>query len=141
MEYIPFAMPNTKPGTCCKCNGSGQYQFGGAVVNGVYTGKTGKCFGCGGTGKQSRTDINRNRAYNGEFKNMAKRDHSRDCTRVAARNRPCNCGSGFDWYEIVDARGIFVTFACERCHDDKVKGYRPEVFQDPNYDTFGDSVD
>lgn len=32
-----------------------------------------------------------------------------------------------------DARGIFLTYTCDRCHDDKMRGYRPDVLTDPNY--------
>ena len=41
---------------CYKCAGSGLYYFGGMVLNGVYTGKTGPCFGCGGDGQQDDAD-------------------------------------------------------------------------------------
>ena len=47
--------------TCYKCGGSGLYYFGGPVVNGVYQGKTGPCFGCGGDGQQ--TDDDRRRCH------------------------------------------------------------------------------
>jgi DnaJ-class molecular chaperone len=59
-----FAVPNATPGRCAKCNGSGVYRWGGAVVNGVFKGKEGSCHSCGGTGRQTRTDIARNMAYN-----------------------------------------------------------------------------
>lgn len=42
--------------TCWKCSGSGLFYFGGPIVNGVYQGKTGPCFGCEGTGQQSNED-------------------------------------------------------------------------------------
>ncbi len=57
-----FAMPAERPGICPKCNGSGQYRWG-AVVNGQPK-HSGQCHSCRGTGKQSRADIERNRAYN-----------------------------------------------------------------------------
>jgi hypothetical protein len=59
-----FSVPNAAPGVCAKCNGSGVFKFGGAVVNGVFTGKTGTCYSCGGTGHQTKKDIGRNNAYN-----------------------------------------------------------------------------
>jgi len=46
---------------CWKCGGSGLYYFGGAVVNGVYIGKTGDCFACEGKGEQ--TDADRLRCF------------------------------------------------------------------------------
>ena len=42
--------------TCHKCLGSGLYYFGGAVVNGSYTGQTGPCYACQGKGKQTDDD-------------------------------------------------------------------------------------
>jgi DnaJ-class molecular chaperone len=57
-----FSIPNDKPGTCAKCRGSGLYQWG-ACVNGKMT-HSGPCHSCRGTGKQSKTDIKRNHAYN-----------------------------------------------------------------------------
>lgn len=47
----------------CQCAGSGLYYSGGGVENGVYTGKTGPCFGCHGKGWQSRADVIRNQTY------------------------------------------------------------------------------
>jgi len=41
---------------CYKCLGSGLYYMGGAVVNGVYTGKTGECYACRGKGEQTDED-------------------------------------------------------------------------------------
>lgn len=49
--------------TCHKCGGSGLYYFGGAVVNGVYTGQTGDCYACGGKGKQDDGDRVRCHGY------------------------------------------------------------------------------
>lgn len=46
----------------------------------------------------------------------------------------CNCGSGKQAYEVNDARGIFICYACEDCEKEKTKGYRPEVLADPNYE-------
>lgn len=48
--------------------------------------------------------------------------------------KPCRCGSGEPRHEIHDARGIFVTFACSSCEKEKLKGYRPEIFTNSNYD-------
>jgi DnaJ-class molecular chaperone len=59
-----FAIPNAAPGKCAKCNGSGTYRWGGAVVNGKFTGKEGPCYSCKGTGEQTNNDISRNNAYN-----------------------------------------------------------------------------
>ena len=57
-----FSQPNDKPGTCCKCKGTGVYGWG-AQINGKMQ-HSGKCFSCGGSGKQSAKQIKRNEAYN-----------------------------------------------------------------------------
>ena len=49
--------------------------------------------------------------------------------------RPCSCGSGLESQEILDARGIYICRVCDQCRDAKLKGYRPEVLTDPNYET------
>ena len=48
---------------CFKCSGSGKFYSGGMVLNGVYTGKVGPCYGCRGKGWQSPSDKARNRVY------------------------------------------------------------------------------
>jgi len=40
-----------------------------------------------------------------------------------------------DRYLKYDARGIPVTTVCEKCEEEKLKGYRPEIFTDANYGT------
>lgn len=47
--------------------------------------------------------------------------------------KPCPCGSGLPRFEIVDARGIFCTFACDKCEAAKRAKYRPAIFSDPQY--------
>ena len=42
--------------------------------------------------------------------------------------KPCNCGSGQDRYELVDAAGIFCTFVCTKCEDRKKKAFDPRIF-------------
>ncbi len=49
------------------------------------------------------------------------------------RERKCNCGSGLIRREVVDARGIFVAFVCDKCEREKLKGYRRDIFTDSNY--------
>ena len=48
--------------------------------------------------------------------------------------RPCPCGSGLDSCWQYDARGIELCRTCDKCHDEKMKRYRPEVLSDSNYD-------
>jgi hypothetical protein len=49
--------------------------------------------------------------------------------------RPCHCGSGLEREARFDARGIFLTYVCEKCVEEKLGRYRPEVLTDPNYYT------
>ena len=47
--------------------------------------------------------------------------------------RECSCGSG-EWPEAArDARGIFISYVCSRCRRERLQGYRPEIFTDPQY--------
>ena len=46
----------------------------------------------------------------------------------------CPCGSGEYPDAISDARGIFVAYVCDKCRQEKLKGYRPEIFTDGNYE-------
>jgi hypothetical protein len=49
------------------------------------------------------------------------------------RIRDCPCGSGKDRWPNSDARGIFLCFTCDDCHDAKMAKYRPEVLTDADY--------
>ncbi len=57
-----LAQPNSKPGECGKCRGTGEYTWGG-TINGKSRHR-GQCHSCGGTGEQTRRDIARNETYN-----------------------------------------------------------------------------
>ena len=48
--------------------------------------------------------------------------------------RKCTCDSGKWGEEVYDARGIYVTIVCDHCRDDKLGGYRVDIFTDPNYE-------
>ena len=48
--------------------------------------------------------------------------------------RNCQCGSGLMRFANYDARGIFLCFTCETCHQKKMATYRKEVLVNPNYD-------
>lgn len=50
----------------------------------------------------------------------------------------CPCGSGDYRHAEYDARGIFLTYVCNACVAEKLRGYRPEVLTDPNYETTED---
>lgn len=47
--------------------------------------------------------------------------------------KTCPCGSGHYRSELYDARGIFCTFFCSDCEEEKRARYRPEVLSDPAY--------
>ena len=46
----------------------------------------------------------------------------------------CNCGSGMESWAEYDARGIYLTRVCDNCVDEKLKGFRPEVLTDSQYE-------
>jgi hypothetical protein len=46
----------------------------------------------------------------------------------------CHCGSGEAAFAEYDARGIFLCYCCDKCREDKLAGYRPEVLTDPDYE-------
>jgi hypothetical protein len=48
--------------------------------------------------------------------------------------RDCPCGSGLDSYWQNDARGIPLCRTCDKCHDSRMAGYRPEVLTNSNYE-------
>jgi len=47
--------------------------------------------------------------------------------------RLCSCGSGLESEWQFDARGIELCRTCDKCHDEKLAGFRPDVLTDPNY--------
>jgi hypothetical protein len=55
--------------------------------------------------------------------------------------KPCHCGSGLEREARYDARGIFLTYVCEKCEKEKLSQFRPEVLVDPNYDLMGEELD
>ena len=57
-----LSMPNSKPGPCAKCGGTGTYSWG-VVTNGKPS-RSGSCNSCSGKGHQTREDIQRNESYN-----------------------------------------------------------------------------
>lgn len=50
------------------------------------------------------------------------------------RIRLCSCGSGKYPERADDARGIFIANVCDDCRKERLKGYRLEVLEDPNYE-------
>lgn len=47
--------------------------------------------------------------------------------------RPCPCGSGLPSRWQFDARGIELCRTCDKCHAQKMRGYRQDVLTNPNY--------
>lgn len=45
----------------------------------------------------------------------------------------CPCGSGEPRRELVDARGIFCTFVCDKCEKQKRAKFRSDIFTDSQY--------
>jgi len=45
-----------------------------------------------------------------------------------------------DSYILMDARGIYVARVCSLCEDEVRAKYRPEIFEDGNYDLQGETL-
>lgn len=43
--------------------------------------------------------------------------------------KPCTCGSELPRRDLVDARGIFCTFVCDNCEDERRGHYDPRIFE------------
>jgi hypothetical protein len=43
--------------------------------------------------------------------------------------RECPCGSGLQRHELLDGYGIFLTFVCTRCRQEKLARFRPDIFE------------
>lgn len=46
----------------------------------------------------------------------------------------CPCGSGHGSIWRYDARGIPLARTCDKCHDEKMAKYRPEVLTNSDYE-------
>jgi hypothetical protein len=57
---------------------------------------------------------------------------------MPAFTKPCPCGSGLYSAWVNDARGIPLAKVCDKCRAEKLKGYRPEVLTDSNYEACED---
>ena len=57
------------------------------------------------------------------------------------RTRLCHCGSGEHPEAEYDARGIFLCKCCPKFKPERMKGYRPEVLTDGDYDTYDEQID
>ncbi len=47
--------------------------------------------------------------------------------------RPCTCGSGLTCRAAHDARMIFLCYVCDKCEEERLGHFRPDVLTDPNY--------
>lgn len=45
----------------------------------------------------------------------------------------CRCGSGLEGRPLYDARMIYCGRVCNRCEEEKMSEFRPEIFTDPGY--------
>ena len=45
----------------------------------------------------------------------------------------CNCGSGLEREEVCDSRGICVACVCDKCREERLSHYRPDIFTNSNY--------
>lgn len=45
-------------------------------------------------------------------------------------SRPCPCGSNLPRYALHDAAGIFCTYVCEKCEEQKMAKYNPAIFDE-----------
>jgi hypothetical protein len=50
------------------------------------------------------------------------------------RIKECNCGSGLMRYPLSDARELFCAYVCKQCVAKVKAGYRPDIFDDADYD-------
>jgi hypothetical protein len=54
----------------------------------------------------------------------------------------CRCGSGETRYPLNDAAGIFCTYVCSKCEEEKRKEYNPAIFNpDHPYASTGEEDD
>ena len=76
---------------------------------------------------------------NFELCKAGKMPHVRDCgiKQVVNRIRLCPCKSLRHYEDVYDARGYFVARVCGKCRAKKLGGYRPEIFQDSQYEYEG----
>ena len=44
-------------------------------------------------------------------------------------NQTCNCGSGLQREENYDGYGIFLTYTCDDCYEEKMSGFRSDIHE------------
>lgn len=58
---------------------------------------------------------------------------SESCYSSTIPRHICSCGSGNSKYPLKDGYGIFLTYACDDCEDEKLGGFRSDIMD--RYDT------
>jgi hypothetical protein len=61
--------------------------------------------------------------------------------KMSREGQPCHCGSGEPCTMLYDAKGIPVSYVCDKCEKRTRAKYRPEIFEDSQYDTYGEQVE
>lgn len=79
-----------------------------------------------------KTREKRNKASSESWWKIAQLEEEETLKKIAQANK-CNCGSGLEAEELVDARGIFCCMVCSRCKKSQMAKYRPEIFENANY--------
>jgi len=46
----------------------------------------------------------------------------------------CNCGSGQYKYALYDGYGIFLTYVCDKCEDERRKKFRLDIMEQYDHD-------
>lgn len=46
-----------------------------------------------------------------------------------SRLQACPCGSGNYPDQVFDGHGIFLCYTCEKCHEKRMTGYRPDIME------------
>jgi len=90
-----------------------------------------KCLECG---RKFRTVNAAEKAANEGCPDCGGVDVDLDDTQSVQPFRPCSCGAGLESEEVCDARGIYICRVCDKCRDVKLRGFRPEVLTDSNYE-------
>lgn len=78
--------------------------------------------------KVIREQVRSRNKYDPEF------DPKTDIDEPEIHYAECSCGSGEPKEPLYDARGIFVTYVCDKCRKEKMSQYRPEIFDDSDYE-------
>ncbi len=56
-------------------------------------------------------------------------------------NRPCNCGSGLESHWVNDGQGIPLARVCNKCKQEKLKKFRPEILKPYSQDDVDEPIE